>query len=117
MQSVKIPSEICVKLDKINRNFLQGHIDTKKATHLINWDTVCLLKKWGGLGIKFMKGMNQSLLAKIGWRIVQDDKGIWCKLLKSKYLHSKTIVDQETGSRIVCSSTWKGITFGAKLIN
>ncbi|KAK3204464.1 hypothetical protein Dsin_018510 [Dipteronia sinensis] len=92
MQSIKLPSELCVKLDKLNRNFLWRHTDNKKTVYLINWDTVYLPKKNGGLGIKRMKGMNQVLLAKAGWRLLGHDNGV------------------------NCSSTWRGIAFGAKLI-
>ncbi|KAK3205342.1 hypothetical protein Dsin_019388 [Dipteronia sinensis] len=74
MQSVKIPSYLCLNMDKLNRNFLWGHTDTKKPTYLIKWDTACLPKNRGGLGIKRMKGMNQALLAKLiskglKWRV------------------------------------------------
>ncbi|KAK3218555.1 hypothetical protein Dsin_012525 [Dipteronia sinensis] len=75
MQSVKLTSDICLKLDKLNMNFLWDHTDAKKTTHLFKWDTVCLPKKRGGLGIKRMKGMNHVLLAKIGWQILQNDNG------------------------------------------
>ncbi|KAK0578928.1 hypothetical protein LWI29_018508 [Acer saccharum] len=43
MQTVKFPSEMCYKLDKINRDFLWGH-SSKAAVHLVKWDTVCLPK-------------------------------------------------------------------------
>ncbi|KAK1584321.1 hypothetical protein Q3G72_031946 [Acer saccharum] len=116
MQSVKLPSEICLKLDKINRDFLWGHTTTKNAIHLVKWENVCLPRRNGGLGIKKTKSMNQALLAKIGWRILRNDDGIWCRLLQHKYLNNKTILDPELAKGIVCSSIWKGIAFGAKLI-
>ncbi|KAK3228829.1 hypothetical protein Dsin_000710 [Dipteronia sinensis] len=71
-QSVKLPSEICIKPDKLNRGFLWGHTATRNAVHLIKWDNVCLPKRSGGLGIKKTKGMSQAILAKAGW------KGIAC---------------------------------------
>ncbi|KAK3219049.1 hypothetical protein Dsin_013019 [Dipteronia sinensis] len=55
MQAAKLPSEICHNLDKLNRNFLYGHTLDKKTIHLISWDTVCIPKRNGGLGIKKMK--------------------------------------------------------------
>ncbi|KAK3221243.1 hypothetical protein Dsin_008268 [Dipteronia sinensis] len=66
-------NELCLKLDKLNRNFLWGHIDNKKTVHLFSWDTVCLPKRNGDLGIKRMKYMNQALLAKAGWRLLHGD--------------------------------------------
>ena len=116
MQSVKLPGDICDRLDKINRNFLWGHTEAKKTIHLINWDTVCMPKRCGGLGIKKTKDMNQALLAKVGWRLLQNENGLWCKLLSSKYLNTSSLIDIIYSKGGVCSSTWRGIRFGVKLL-
>ena len=116
MQSVKLPVEICNKLDKLNRDFLWGHSASKSAAHLVSWDTVCLPKHSGGLGIKKSKAMNQALLAKAGWRLLHNDSGFWSHLLKCKYLRSRSLTDPDLNRNKVCSSTWKAISFGAKLI-
>ncbi|KAK2641326.1 hypothetical protein Ddye_023089 [Dipteronia dyeriana] len=52
MQSIKLSSEICSKLDKRNRDFLWVSSAEKKKIHLVKWETVCLPKRKGGLGIK-----------------------------------------------------------------
>ena len=69
MQYIKLPSEVCKKLDKIYRDFLWGDTFDKKKMHLVNWDTMCLPKNLGGLGIKKTKKMNEALLAKAGWQM------------------------------------------------
>ena len=117
MQSVKLPSEVCRRLDKINKDFLWGHTIARNPVHLIKWSSVCLPKWSGGLGIKIMKDMNQTVLAKAAWRVSQDDSGIWCKILKYKYLNTKSLSDPELSKGVVCSSTWKAIAFGVDLIN
>ncbi|KAK0588170.1 hypothetical protein LWI29_035325 [Acer saccharum] len=66
MQSIKLPTEVWHTLDGLNRDFLWGSNSDKRKIHLVKWDTVCLPKKLGGLGIRKMKWMNQSLLAKTG---------------------------------------------------
>ncbi|KAL5763937.1 hypothetical protein ACOSQ2_016531 [Xanthoceras sorbifolium] len=75
-------------MDRINRNFLWGHMEEKKAVHLIKWDTVCKPKSKGGLGLKKMKNLNQSLLAKAGWRMIQPGAGLWSSLLHNKYFEN-----------------------------
>ncbi|KAK2638985.1 hypothetical protein Ddye_026780, partial [Dipteronia dyeriana] len=55
MQAAKLSSEICHKLDKLNRNFLWDQTPDKKTVHLISLDTACVPKRNGGLGIKKMK--------------------------------------------------------------
>ncbi|KAK3204897.1 hypothetical protein Dsin_018943 [Dipteronia sinensis] len=64
-----------------------------------------------------MKDMNQALLAKAAWRVFQDDGGIWVKILKHKYLNTKSLSDPELSKWVVCSSTWRAIYFGADLLN
>ncbi|KAK2651971.1 hypothetical protein Ddye_011827 [Dipteronia dyeriana] len=61
--------------------------------------------------------MNQALLTKVGWRLTQNDSGLWCKLLKRKYLNSRNFFDLELNKGAACSSTWKAVAFGAGLIN
>ncbi|KAL5792680.1 hypothetical protein ACOSP7_001274 [Xanthoceras sorbifolium] len=112
MQSIKLPSEICCKLDKINRNFLWGHTMDKKSVHLVNWDMVCRPKIQGGLGIKKMKMMNQALLAKAGWRLLQGDGGLWGKMLNRKYLNNCSVGDFSNSKNGASSSTWRGIMIG-----
>ncbi|KAL5858823.1 hypothetical protein ACOSQ4_000119 [Xanthoceras sorbifolium] len=117
MQTIKLPNDLCCRLDKVNRDFLWGHTVDKKTVHLVNWRTVCTPKGNGGLGIKSTKLMNQSLLAKAGWRILQGDKGVWSQLLTCKYLNNANLLTPGDSDKPVCSNTWKGIKFGAKLLS
>ncbi|KAK3198861.1 hypothetical protein Dsin_022276 [Dipteronia sinensis] len=116
-ESVKLPSEVCRRLDKINKDFLLGHTNERNHVHLITWNSVCLPKWSGDLGIKTMKDMNQAFLAKAAWRVFQDDGGIWCKILKYKYLNTKSLSDHELSKWVVCSSTWRAIYFGVDLLH
>ncbi|KAL5832773.1 hypothetical protein ACOSQ3_016447 [Xanthoceras sorbifolium] len=93
MQSVKLQCGICSNLDRINRNFLWGHMEEKKVVHLIKWDTVCKPKSKGGLGLKKMNNLNQSLLAKAGWRMIQPGAGLWSSLLHNKYFKNGRLGD------------------------
>ncbi|KAK0586532.1 hypothetical protein LWI29_008529 [Acer saccharum] len=116
MQSIKLPSEISKNLDKINRNFLWGSTPEKKHVHLVSWDVVCLPKHLGGLGIKKTKLMNQALLAKIGWRLNLRDSGLWGRILKDKYLKGDHMTELDNLSPNCCSSTWRGILLGTKIL-
>ncbi|CAL2272822.1 unnamed protein product [Prunus armeniaca] len=94
MQSAKLPVSIYMKLDQLNRNFLWGRSTDQAKVHLVNWDIVCKPKSAGGLGIKNYAWMNQALLAKTGWRLLQREQDL--------QLQSS-------------SNVWKGILYGAQV--
>jgi hypothetical protein len=53
MACFKLPKWVIKRLEKIMRDFLwEGRTSTQKGAHLINGQTLCIPKKWGGLGFK-----------------------------------------------------------------
>jgi hypothetical protein len=46
---------------------------------------VCQSKKLGGLGVRDIRAVNISLLAKWRWRLLTDDKALWKEVLRGKY--------------------------------
>jgi hypothetical protein len=46
---------------------------------------ICLPKKKGGLGVRDIRVVNISLLAKWRWKLLTDDQAVWIEVLKSKY--------------------------------
>lgn len=57
----------------------------KKKVHLINWETLCKLKKEGGLRLRQAEMMNMAFLAKLGWRAINEPNSLWSRLLRAKY--------------------------------
>ncbi|WJX31200.1 hypothetical protein P8452_19654 [Trifolium repens] len=73
----------------------------------IKWDVVCLPKKKGGLGVRDVRVVNISLLAKWRWRLLSDDNTIWKEVIKAKYgegVIGKTLLEDEFRPRN--SSLW-----------
>ncbi|VVA23746.1 PREDICTED: ribonuclease H At1g65750, partial [Prunus dulcis] len=116
MQTAMLPASVCSKLDQLNKNFLWGHAVDKAKVHLVNWETVCKSKCAGGLGVKKAAWMNQALLAKSGWRLLQNDQGLWAKVLRAKYLKNCDMLSVNEHQFRSCSSCWRGVLFGAKLL-
>lgn len=47
MQTQKLPEHVCMKIDKISRDFLWGSSNDKKKPHLLKWETLNLVNwKW-----------------------------------------------------------------------
>jgi hypothetical protein len=90
------------RMDKHRSRFLWEEEKNKKRYHLVNWDTVCLPKSQGGLGILNLDLMTISLLSKWLWKLFNKD-GMWQQILRKKYLSSKTLgqVEVKPGDSIL----------------
>ena len=80
-------------MDTIRSSFFWRGDSDRAKYHMIKWENVCLPKDFGGLGIINTWVMNESLLLKWVWRLLQnsrDDK--CCQLLRAKYLQRKPIM-------------------------
>lgn len=82
-----LPSSICDRLDRMNRNFLWGDTPGGKKMHLIKWDKVCKSKEGGGLGLKKAKDQNLYFLTKLAWKVSnEEEEGLWVSILRDKYV-------------------------------
>ncbi|CAL8078089.1 unnamed protein product [Prunus armeniaca] len=117
MQTSKLPRSICEDLDKVNRNFFWGGSEKKHKIHLCQWDLVCKPKSKGGLGLKKTHDMNQALLAKVGWRLLRKDEGLWAQIFEKKYIKRHSFCEPNMVPKQNYSPTWKGTMFGAQLLD
>ncbi|KAK2446576.1 hypothetical protein QL285_017365 [Trifolium repens] len=82
---MKIPILVWKKVRRIQREFLWGSRNGRRRISWVKWDTVCKPKKWGGLGVRDIRAVNISLLAKWRWRLLHSDGAIWKDVIKAKY--------------------------------
>jgi len=72
---------------------LGGCEDTRKISW-IDWESICLDKEVGGLGVRRMREFNLVLLGKWCWRLIVDREGTWFRLLAARYgLHGGRLHD------------------------
>ena len=62
----RVPNRVIDKLVSIQRQFLWGGGVDQKKIAWIKWDSVCLPKEKGGLGLKDSRTFNMALLGR--WR-------------------------------------------------
>jgi len=51
----------------------------------IDWDSICLEKEVGGLGVRKLKEFNLMLLGKWCWQQVSESHSLWIRLLAARY--------------------------------
>ena len=61
MQTTLLPQKISHQIDKMSCNFLWGDTAQHRGYHTVNWETVSLPKKVGGLGIPSTRHRNRVI--------------------------------------------------------
>ena len=84
MSTIALPISTLDQLDKIARSFIWGSSEGNRKQHLVSWGKICKPKSEGGLGIRLAKEMNIALLAKLGWRLLNTQDGLWVKIMRKK---------------------------------
>ena len=85
MSLLRIPRVVSLRLEKIQRDFLWGGGALERKPHLVKWDTVCLDKRKGGLGVRRLSTLNRALLCKWNWRFVNERETLWRCVISRKF--------------------------------
>ncbi|KAK2446021.1 hypothetical protein QL285_016880 [Trifolium repens] len=80
-----MPACVWKKVVSLQRKFLWGGVKGGKKTCWVKWSNVCKEKSQGGLGVRDVRLVNQSLLAKWRWRLLQPGLPLWKQVLVAKY--------------------------------
>ena len=95
MSSLLLSKSICKKLDSINRNFWWGIDEKKHELFLRSWDSICLPKWAGGIGIIKTKDLNKALVAKLSWEVASNFGKKWVQLFWKKYVKYRNFMKMQ----------------------
>lgn len=73
----------------------------------IAWNKLSFSKESGGLGFREIATFNDSLLAKIGWKLLQQPDCLLSQVLLGKYCHSSSFMESTIPRN--ASHGWRGI--------
>ncbi|XP_065616028.1 uncharacterized protein LOC136061748 [Quercus suber] len=113
MQCNDLPAKLLENIDRVNRNFLWGFLETEKKVHWVGWNKITKAKEEGGLSIHSAKGRNLSLLAKLNWRF-HTEEALWANVLKSKYCTRRRLTARNP-NKLPKSNVWAAISKGEKI--
>jgi hypothetical protein len=85
--------------------FWQG-ADEGNKYHMAKMDTICRPEDQGGMGILNTTRMNECLLVKWIWKIVQGSDDLWFKILQAKYMPNGNFFQSKTRG---ASQFWQGL--------
>lgn len=109
----KLSQGFCEKYEKLIRYFWWGDEGHRKV-HWMSWDRMTKPKRARGIGFRDMHLFNQALLARQGWRLIQNPDSLCARVLKSKYYPNGDLLDTVFASD--ASPAWRGIEFGLQVL-
>lgn len=108
MQTVLLPVATTQLLDRYCRDFFWGSSVLNRKLHTIAWKRICTPKQSGGLGIPLLHDLNRALLAKLVWKLAQQQASGWMtSVLTTKYDGWRALITGDT--RPQSSPIWRGL--------
>ncbi|KAJ0853618.1 putative RNA-directed DNA polymerase [Helianthus annuus] len=84
----KAPGKIIDYLERLMKKFLWSGMSDNNKIHWVKWSRVTTPKKFGGLGIKRLKEINEALLFKWVWRYRADKDSLWRRVVNACHKNS-----------------------------
>lgn len=97
MNCFLFPKTFCEDLQCILCRFWWSDSESSRLIHWLSWENMCRPKKEGGLGFRSLYEFNLALLAKHGWRLLQNPSSLASCLLKTKYFLHNTFWNAHLG--------------------
>lgn len=107
MNLLTIPSEICKTIQRQMNGFLWCGVGNNKRIRWMSWERLCEVKDAGGLGFKDFRSSNIAMLAKQGWRLINDSNPLVTNIMKAKYFPQTDFLNAKVGRNP--SYMWRSI--------
>lgn len=104
MTCFKILENVIQKIESEIARFLWGQKGVEKRVHWLRREVLCMPKSEGGLGLRDLEVFNTALLAKQGWRLLQDESTLLARVLKARYFPRGSFLTATSG--YASSYTW-----------
>jgi hypothetical protein len=93
---------------------LWGHKENDERIAWMSWKNMGKAKEIGGLGFRDLEFFNLALLAKQGWRLIQNPDSLVAKIMMVKYYPNSTFLEASIGRKP--SYAWRSIWNSRKLL-
>lgn len=86
---------------------LVGKGGDERKIHRRSWDELTAAKKEGGIGFQDLRTFNLAILAKQGWRLMQEKESLFYKCFSTRYFPRSHFLDAMESPN--CSYVWRSI--------
>jgi hypothetical protein len=110
----QLPITLCKELNQLMQQFWWSHMSKNSKIHWMSWSNMGYSKLKGGLGFWDLVMFNKALLAKQGWRLMQDPNSVAAEILQAKYFPHSTFLEAQL--RAKPSFVWRSIFNARELL-
>jgi ribonuclease HI len=114
MSTFLLPKELCREINSTMQKFWWGHKENDRKIHWMSWKKMGKTKTNGGMGFRDIHSFNKALLAKQGWRLMQESSSLAGRILKAKYYKSCSFLEAKKESRSLFA--WQSILAARSLL-
>ncbi|KAH9769811.1 reverse transcriptase domain-containing protein [Citrus sinensis] len=96
MSVFKLPLGLCEEMQKAIARFWWGNNEDHRPIHWRKWENICQAKSRGGMEFRDLSSFNQALVAKQGWRIIQEPNSLTAvsELINEKHEWNEELIQQ-----------------------
>lgn len=109
MSMFLIPESLCNGMEKKMNSFWWGRGPSGKGIKWMSWNRLCALRSSGWLGVRSLMSFNTAMLAKQGWRILNEENRLVSIIMKAKYFSNTNFLNAEVG--VNPSFVWRSIMY------
>ena len=114
MSVFKLPDSLCKELNPMMGNFWWGQKGRERRMAWVSWEKLCKPKSDEGMGFRDFKALNLALLAKQGWRMLENPNALVHRVYKAKYFANESFLNAQVGRRP--SYVWRSIMAAKDII-
>ncbi|KAJ0954856.1 putative RNA-directed DNA polymerase [Helianthus annuus] len=109
-----LPINVIEDIERLIGKFLWANSESAKGKARVSWEKVCCPKSQGGLGIRPLRVINQTLVSKHIWSLISKKETIWTKWIWVNRTKGKNL--WEVSDKENTSWSWKSIIRTRELI-
>ena len=114
MSCFDLTKALCDEISKMICRYWWNNQEDKNKCHWDSWEKMSRSKEEGGMGFRDLHVFNLAMLARQGWRLLQNPDSLCCTVLKALYFPDCSILEAVPKAGI--SYSWRSILRGAELL-